>query len=189
MSGKAPDRRLAKTRSALAQALFMQMQRQPWDDISIASLCAEANVARSSFYAHFATKIELLDHVISRQMPNGAETASTDGRGPARLIEWLLDHATQNRALFQRVAVSSDAQAVMARFRRALADRLRADLAAQGIPVTDTVVAFILGGVFEALLDWARSWQIGKLEVLKSDVLRFADATLAVAAEVRWDRS
>lgn len=182
MSGKLPDRRLEKTRNALAQALFSQMQRQPWNDIGIASLCAEANVARSSFYAHFATRTDLLDYLISREIPDGAEIALTGSKSPAQLIEWLLDHATQNRLLFQRIAVSSDARAVMARFRRALGDRLQADLTAQGIPVTDTVVAFILGGVFEALLEWARTWQVGKLEFLKADILRLVAATLAAAA-------
>lgn len=179
MSGKVPDRRLAKTRNALAQALFAQMQRQPWDEIGIVSLCAEANVARSSFYTHFATKTELLDYLISRQMPSGDDLPATEGKGTVRLLEWLLDHATQNRLLFQRIALSGDAQAVMGRFWRALADRLRADLATQGMPVSETVVAFVLGGVFEALMEWARTWQIARLEALKADVLRLADTVFA----------
>ncbi|MEQ8699441.1 MAG: TetR/AcrR family transcriptional regulator, partial [Bauldia litoralis] len=53
------DRRVARTRRLLRDALIGLMKTTPWDRISVQQICDRADVARSSFYAHFNNKHEL----------------------------------------------------------------------------------------------------------------------------------
>jgi AcrR family transcriptional regulator len=173
-SGKAQDRRVAKTRAALGQALFALMQTREWESISIQLLCDEANVARSSFYAHFDSLGGLLDAVISENMPS-AIAASGNG---AALI-WLVDHIAENKRLFFHTVNAPSGAAVLSRFKAAIKNAVRAETAAKGLELTETQLAFLVGGTFEALLTWAVSWRMERLAELKSDVAAFAETVLS----------
>ncbi len=117
------DRRLAKTRASLAGALFALMQKQDWDDIAVQDICSTADVARSSFYAHFDSKFELLDHMIGRSLQQSRE-ARRQQPGPIGLLTWIVDHVTENRSMFRHVARSGGAQVVLSRFKAALCAEL-----------------------------------------------------------------
>lgn len=56
----ATDRRIDKTQQALRHAMFTLMEVKPYEQITVKDLVEEANVARSSFYAHFRDKDDLL---------------------------------------------------------------------------------------------------------------------------------
>ncbi len=51
-----PDRRSLRSRRLLSEALLGLLQDHDWADISVQMICGRADVARSTFYAHFQTK-------------------------------------------------------------------------------------------------------------------------------------
>src|SRR5882762_8220495 len=53
------DRRVARTRKALQHALLALMLKKGYDAITVEEICAEADVGRSTFYAHFTGKDDL----------------------------------------------------------------------------------------------------------------------------------
>lgn len=173
-----PDRRLAKTRNALAQAMFQLMQEKDWDAIAVQDICDAADVARSSFYAHFDSKVALLDHMIAGALA-AALAQRKSGNEPLALLAWVIDHVTENRGLFQRTSRKGGAQTVMMRFKAALLEELTENLKMAGIASPPVRAAFLLGGTFDALLDWSKSWNMAKLPALKSEILAAARGALA----------
>lgn len=57
---KKVDRRIQRTRTSLRDALMRLIISKGYDEITIQDITDEANVARTTFYLHFADKDELL---------------------------------------------------------------------------------------------------------------------------------
>ncbi|SEI49177.1 TetR/AcrR family transcriptional regulator [Streptococcus equinus] len=54
------SRQEAKTQDAIFTAFFELLSQKSFHDIRIAELCQKANIGRSTFYSHFASKDDLL---------------------------------------------------------------------------------------------------------------------------------
>lgn len=68
----ATDRRVQKTRSVLHGALASLVHEKPYEDIVVKEILARADVARSTFYAHYRDKDELLERGIRELLIAGA---------------------------------------------------------------------------------------------------------------------
>lgn len=104
----AVDRRVARTRSALYEALVALVGEKPYELISVEDLLARAGVARSTFYAHFRCKDHLLAASLERleaELVAGTEAAAA----PAG---W-----SRSRILFEHVGRHADLQLSLARGR------------------------------------------------------------------------
>ncbi|MCB0097425.1 MAG: TetR/AcrR family transcriptional regulator, partial [Caldilineaceae bacterium] len=55
-----PDRRIQKTRRALQDALLTLIVERRYDKITVQDILDRANVGRSTFYAHYRDKDDLL---------------------------------------------------------------------------------------------------------------------------------
>ena len=153
MSDAVPDdRRARRSRRVLAEALWQLIQQSDWADISVQMICDRADVARSTFYAHFQTKLDLLDEVFAEgkaQLADHARDGGLDGT-----LLWLVEHLSTGAAFHRRLQGSPVGHAIMTRFRQQMRTHLADDLRKEGRSPADSDLDFATGGVFAMLEVW-----------------------------------
>jgi AcrR family transcriptional regulator len=178
MSEKGPDRRIGKTRDALANAMFALIQRDDWNAITIQSICDEADVARASFYAHFDSKVGLLDFMLERNLGGMAAHIASLGIGSSGVLRWFVEHVTSDRSRFAKIVLSPDAHPALARFKAVVAAQYAQALQSEGIEVSEAQVNFIMGGTTELIIEWSKTWRVKNVPVLTDNILDFAAKVL-----------
>ena len=99
------DRRQQKTRAAIFAAFRALLAEKSYSKITVQEIIDMANVGRTTFYAHFETKDnllkalceELFGHIIASAM-DGAHTHGlySDGNAPQSVFCHLLQHLREN---------------------------------------------------------------------------------------------
>lgn len=167
------DPRQARTRAALAAALTRLLERKPLEDISVAELCREAGVHRTTFYGHFDGVPEFalaefsrgLDAIAEVEVVPGVESSVAVAERYLESLRAQLAHVLEERAGYRTLFGPATRRV----FRAALDDRLRhrADLALAvwrdqdlpGSPRTEAemreAAAFIAGGLVGVIETWA----------------------------------
>lgn len=118
------DRRQKKTRDAIFAAFTSLLQNKRYEHITVQHIIEEADIGRSTFYAHFETKDELLkamctqifEHIFSAELI-GEETHDFSNQTPnlkEKLIH-LLYHLKDKHAVICSI-LSSDSKDVFMRY-------------------------------------------------------------------------
>ena len=179
--GRRIDRRVARTRASLQDALIELIPERGYAAITVEDICARANIGRSTFYAHYPEKealraatIEAHLHALTRP-----HDRSPDNAAQGRLFAFSLpmfEHAHAARALHAAlVADSSDVMhnEVRERIRRSIREELSGrEGHAAAIP-TEFVVQFV-AGAFVAVLSWwlseGRDVSAGEVDRMFQDI-------------------
>ena len=93
-------------------------------------------------------------------------------------LNWLVDHITQNRALFSRMVNTPSAAIILTRFKAQTKITLVQELKAKGISCADIYLDFLIGGIFESVQAWAKTWKISQISALKSELNQIAKTIL-----------
>ena len=100
------DRRQKKTRDAVFQAFSKLLEKKRYENITVQEIIDEANIGRSTFYAHFETKDELLrsmctdifHHVFTEELPQEADHDYSAGSKSLELkLGHILYHLKENQ--------------------------------------------------------------------------------------------
>lgn len=83
------DRRVERTRGLLRGALASLIHEKPYDRIVVKEILARANVGRSTFYAHFRDKDELLHSGIAEIVRASAPATAAARSNPHDRILWF----------------------------------------------------------------------------------------------------
>lgn len=150
------DRRSLRSRRALWEALMSLLQEKDWGEINVQMICARADVVRSTFYAHFQTKQDLLDAGFAEGLNKvGAVIPAALQRGEdLAVIDWLTDHLAGAAGFHGRLRGSPAGFAIMSRFRRKIGGLIGDDLRRRGITLSEGELEFVTGGVFAVTEAW-----------------------------------
>lgn len=163
-----PDRRVRRTRETLHRALIELMMERAYDRISVRDVIARADVGRSTFYAHYRDKDDLL--VVSCGEHLRQEIARAPGGGrwaPVRVMIGLAAHYPQ---VYEPLIGPRASATALRGYRSSVAAVLREHLDEQpGPPVDDLAVT---------TLSWAL---VGLLTTV-------TDRASPVAPELAWHR-
>lgn len=159
------DRRQKKTRHAILTAFRGLLETRDYDVVTVREVIAAADIARSTFYAHFPTKDSLLRalcdtlfaHILASAERETPGSYSATAASPSPFCH-LLHHLAEGDALFLRLLTREGNSVPMRSFLdglRALLDR-RLPPAPEGVPrpfYADVVASAFVG----ILLRWAKT--------------------------------
>ena len=154
------DRRVTRTRTLLYDALIALIRCKPYDQITIEDILRKADVGRSTFYAHFTSKDDLLQRSLDR-LKLALVSALEEKLDPANAGA----PKEPSRVLFEHVAQFKDVQLALADGRgEALvleaADAVLTGLLGRMVPseipggVPRSLVIRHVVGTFRATLAW-----------------------------------
>ena len=154
------DRRVQRTRTALYDALVRLIRRKPYGEISVEDILVEADVGRSTFYAHFRSRDELLDRSLDRLKALLLDAvAAEDAAGGEQswdCTSLLFSHVAEYRDVHSTLADNRGGEILHAGLARVLAEVLREALPRQtrdGLP-RELAVQFMVSTFTTVLRHW-----------------------------------
>jgi AcrR family transcriptional regulator len=163
-----PDRRVQRTRKQLYDALVTLILARGYDTVVVQDILDEANVGRSTFYAHFRDKDALLVSAIQRledmlrQVQDSDETQAL--AGDERVIGFSLamfEHAHDSRRLYRALLGSEAASIVHRRIEKVIAEvvrreakKLRSQRPALDGEVPRELLVHYVASTFMSVLAW-----------------------------------
>ena len=179
------DRRISKTRKALKEALTDLILEKGYEKVTVQDVIDRADVGRSTFYAHFEDKDDLLMAILADlEMPE-LDPSSWQPEDPA--FGWtlaLFRHFGSVKRLFKAVATSSLARRQTT---QRLEDLVRAELSrlktARRLDECwlEVVVRFLVG-TFIGFMDW---WMRDENEHLPAERVDHTFRSLALPGVVK----
>jgi AcrR family transcriptional regulator len=159
--GELQDRRVARTQRSLTEALFSLMQSKGYDRITVQDIIDRADVGRSTFYAHYETKDDLLlssMSLLTDDIDRHLEDAS-GLTGPVLSVRGLFRHVAEHRPLFGTLFGTRGIEIVTRAAQEMLAARALATIEAREAsgmthPVPKHVRAAFLAGALTAFVSW-----------------------------------
>ncbi len=164
MDANRNDRRVQRTRQALHQALTEIILEKRYDKITVQDIIDRADVGRSTFYAHFLDKDDLLVKGVARfsdRLGAHLETSEEHGREPSHVLHSLtfFQHADMHHDLYKAMREGGGAEVIMEAARRHLSEDIENHLVALFPKGMDTdipkaVITNFLAGAMLSLLMW-----------------------------------
>ena len=155
------DRRVQKTRALLHSALVSLVHEKSYDDIVVKEILGRANVGRSTFYAHYRDKDELLERGIREMLL--ADAPSRPAPSCSTIDELLrfsgpfLEHVERSRRDGQFPIDLGRSATVHERLRRVLESLLvdsLGGLVGSNAVVPSNLLARHLAATFVLTLEW-----------------------------------
>lgn len=155
-----PDRRVGRTRRALKAALTELILERGYEAVTVQDVIDRADVGRSTFYAHYLDKDDLLMAIFGDlEVPGPEVTAWREGDPPFAWTLQLFRHFDSGRRLFRAVAAGPSGSLARRETVRWLDGLARAELERLGVArrrpsqLVEVVVSFLVG-TFIGFMDW-----------------------------------
>jgi AcrR family transcriptional regulator len=139
------DRRVRRTRQLLREALLALIVEKGYEHVSVQDILDRADVGRSTFYAHYRDKEELLLSGFDESFAAFVETTiSASDNGRVRFLEpalVLFQHADGHRHIWKALVGKQSSEVVLRYLREHLAEVISQHLRQQiNNPVADELV-------------------------------------------------
>jgi len=171
------DRRVEHTRSLLHRALASLVHEKPYDEIVVRDIVARADVGRTTFYAHYRDKDELLEQGIRAQLCTDVRPSVRWTSATERLLRFrlpFLEHIERFREHDTLPLDASAAAPIHERLRRilerVLLDELGAEARRTSVARAGTVPADLLARHLAATFVLALEWWLQHPELGARDV-------------------
>jgi AcrR family transcriptional regulator len=166
MSPAATDRRVRRTRELLRRALLSLIQEKGYDRITVQDILDRADIGRSTFYAHYRDKDDLLRAGFEDIRAALAAERDAAEKGATRTVELLqpmlvvFQHVGEHRRFWASLSRMGGADLVTRILRESISDLVREHLRSQfpDAKVNQTqreaAIQFVTGACMGLLIWW-----------------------------------
>ena len=158
---KRMDARVRRTRDALGDALVALMQEKPFDTITVQDVLDRAKVGRSTFYAHYSDKDDLLMSDAEEFFEALSMMLSVRGDQSDRVfpVREFFSHITEAKQFVDALVSSGkfhdNMELAQGMFARGIERRLSELPQGRGIPAAERpAIAYAHAGALLSLLNW-----------------------------------
>ena len=183
------DRRQQKTRRAIFTAFSALLEKKPYSKITVQEIIDAADVGRTTFYAHFETKDDLLKalcealfgHIISSAMDSShTHGLYAEGSASTSVFCHLLHHLQENDKHVLALLSCESSELFLRHFKESLNDLVRVHVIGHGSSAhpelpPDFLVNHISGSFVEMVLWWIK----GKRKQTPEELDRYFRAVIA----------
>lgn len=174
---KKDDLRVIKTRKLIYQTLLDLMKEKTFEEIKVSGICSKAMINRSTFYAHYEDKYELLVDFLSNLKEEFAHELNESCKENLsireyyiRLISLFLDHIDSKRDVYNSIMVNNRSSIMMDILLSVVNDDILKRFKENDINLkvpTEVISKFYLGGVINIGMEWlSNSNKYTKEEIL-----------------------
>jgi len=159
------DLRVIKTKKILFNSLLNLMKNKNFEKIKISDICEESLINRSTFYAHYEDKYELLMALFEEQKQTllkefeGNENKIFSKEYLMELLSILIDHIDENRQTYSAI-LTNNRNGILIDFlidaiERDVSNRLKNndEIVESDLPL-DIIVKFYAGGLINIGIAW-----------------------------------
>jgi len=172
------DLRIIKTKKILFDSLLKLMKKKNFEKIKISDICEESLINRSTFYAHYEDKYELLIDLFEEQKKvllkefEDNENKIFSKEYLMELLNILIDHIDENRETYSAI-LANNRNGILIDFlidaiEKDVSERLKgnSEIKISDLPL-DIIVKFYAGGLINIGIDCiTRTKKYSKKELL-----------------------
>ena len=170
------DRRQQKTRRAIFSAFQTLLETNRYDRITVQDIIDEADVGRSTFYAHFETKEALLEafcgDVFFHLFGENACHFTGDGEGLAGKLTHILWHIREEQRHLSAILRSDGREVFFGYFKEHLTALFEAEWGDSADLPREYRLRMLAAGFVETLVWWAEEKYQAEPEAVAGDFLR-----------------
>ncbi len=174
------DLRIVKTKKVLYESLMTLLKKQTFEDIKVSDICNNALVNRSTFYAHFNDKYDLLSNFIddlritlSNELNENTDT-STPKQYYIKMIDLLLHHIDERKDIYKAILINNRNSILVDMFYDTVNKDILKHLETASFPnknsIPDEVISkFYSSAVSNICIEWLKS----EKKYSKSDIIKY----------------
>lgn len=162
------DLRVVKTQSTLYSSLLNLMKEKTFEEIKVSDICSKALINRSTFYAHYNDKYELLAEFI-QELKNSLTEELKKNKNISNtrdyyleMIKLFLDHIEEKKESYLAIMIHNRNSITMDMIYDVLdhdiTSRLKKDDTLEKNKIPHSIIAkFYLGAVVNVGMEWLRN--------------------------------
>lgn len=182
------DRRQQKTRTAIFSAFTSLLAEKSYSKITVQEIIDAANVGRTTFYAHFETKDDLLKelceelfgHIIGSAMDcTHTHGLYSDGSAPESVFCHLLQHLQENDKNIIALLSCENSEMFLRFFKDSLNELVRSQFINQNRKAnTDIPEDFLINHISGSFVEMVLWWIKGHRKQTPEDLDRYFRAVI-----------
>ena len=177
---KKQDLRVIKKKKLLYNTLTLLMKDKTFEEIKVADICNMAMINRSTFYAHYEDKYDLLVDYINiikeelvKELNKNSSSLNTR-EYYIKLIELLLNHIDNNRDIYTSIMINNRNSIMfdimLSVVNNEIAKKVDEEKISNILP-NDIIIKFYLGGVINLGAEYLKD----KTKYTKEDMIKYLD--------------